>query len=156
MVDLLIHLPFQTGLRTLLHAIALGGGSDHIFPDMCFDGLSQSLDMLGGGIFRNGFHLGLDVLCDLVNLWPKQVLRSANDGLIGNFYFAVLIHSHGVHTIQPLRVNFPALLLGRGQLLHDLPDDGRSAENIADVLEQEVGHEAPPYHLLAFQPPRDG
>jgi hypothetical protein len=81
---------------------------------MHFDGLSQGFDMLGGGTFRDSLHLSLDVLGDFIDFRAEQILRSADNSLVGDLHFAVLIHGHSIHTIQPLRVNFPALLLCRG------------------------------------------
>ena len=62
----------------------------------------------------------------------------------------MLVYMDGIHSVQLLRIRLFPLLVGGGQLLHNLPDDCGSSKYVADVAEQEVGHKTAADYFLAL------
>ena len=160
-LDFLLHLPFHAPLRTLRHIIRIGKRR-HDIP----------LQLIGKGV-RQRFDLRVDVgkvtacphssdtlfhvFCDhFIDLIAEQILRFADDDLVRHFRLTVRIDVDLVHIVERLTVALAALLLRGNQFFHNIPHDARRAEDIADILKEEIGHKAAAHDFLALEFAGDG
>ena len=156
-VDAVIHIGLDLTLDFLLlgslyiGAVVLLGGFDQRFGDADANSFLEIGKEILFGILRflgdNGVDHGIKFVVDIaIHFVPEQILGLADDLLIRNGHFAVLIEIEFIGG-SCLDSEVFSRSLVRFQLLQGLNHFGRSMEDVADVLEQEITHEAAAHNL---------
>ena len=153
-VDLFFYLTLQSALSALFDTVFFYSRRQNLLLDVAFYRprnifqLLMDLCILSG---RNRCDLRRHILFDLlIDLWAEQILCFSNHDLLRQIHFPILVHMDGIHTVQLLCIRLFPLLVGGGQLLHDLPDNCGCSKHIADVAKQEVGHKPTADYFLAL------
>ena len=124
------------------------------------NGILQLLGSFCNGIFCRVFLdflndlLNIDIIDDLLDLVSEGSVLSGNDDFARNLYFAIFIQieSGGVGLVGKRDGG----LGGRFKLAENFVDLGRSAEDVVDILEEIVAHEAAAYNFVALDLARNG
>ena len=91
-------------------------------------------------------------LCDSTRLKILWLLAHSEE-CVSNI--AVFIDGYICHVLRFVPLVLQRVFIGRRQLFYNILDDIRRAEDIADILEEEVAHETTANDLLTFQSARD-
>ena len=158
-LDLTLYLLFKAILGAFFDIIFSGNRVKNVRFDCINHRADYGINLFVDILLRAADHRTDNVLNlgghFLVYLFAENLLRPSDDKLCGNGDIAVFIYGNVGNVLRFISFVLQRVFIGGRQLFNNIFDDIRRAKDVADILEEEVAHEAAANDLLTFQSARD-